>query len=87
MPPLSFPSFGEDSCSGGKSSSATSCDTSPSCPSPKLDRAGERAILGLKRSTRLNRDQGLIGKIDQHGVMLVVEPPAEDFETPVWWPG
>ncbi len=30
MPPLSFPSFGEDSCSGGKSSSATSCDASPS---------------------------------------------------------
>ena len=30
MPPLSFPSFGEDSCSGGKSLSATSCDASPS---------------------------------------------------------
>ena len=30
MPPLSFPFFGEDSCSGGTSYSATSCDGSPS---------------------------------------------------------
>jgi len=40
MPPLSFPSFGEDSCSGDTSYSATSCD---GCPSAQLHKISEPA--------------------------------------------
>src|SRR5215471_12265337 len=53
MPPLSFPSFDEDSCSGGKSSSATSCDTFPSALLYKLLEPARRLWLFLTgRSTR-----------------------------------
>src|SRR4029077_8510335 len=53
MPPLSFPSFGADSCSGGKSSSATSCDASPSALLYKISEPACRLWLFLTgRSTR-----------------------------------
>src|SRR6476646_434018 len=53
MPPLSFPSFGEDSCSGGKSSSATSCDASPSALLYKISEPACRLwFLLTGRSTR-----------------------------------
>src|SRR5678816_4839021 len=51
--PLSFPSFGEDSCSGGKSSSATSCDSSPFARLYKISEPACRLWFFLTgRSTR-----------------------------------
>src|SRR5215831_13740886 len=53
MPPPSIPSFGEDSCSGGKSSSATSCDASPSALLYKISEPACRLWFFLTgRSTR-----------------------------------
>src|SRR4029077_4666594 len=53
MPPLSFPSFGADSCSGGKSSSATSCDAFPSALLYKISEPACHLWIFLTgRSTR-----------------------------------
>ena len=53
MPPLSFPSFGEDSCSGGKSSSATFYDVSPFALLYKISEPACRLWFFLTgRSTR-----------------------------------
>src|SRR4030095_9124140 len=53
MRPLSFPCFGEDSCSGGKSSSATSCDTPPFALLYKISEPACRLWFFLTgRSTR-----------------------------------
>jgi hypothetical protein len=53
MPPPSVPSFGEDSYSGGKSSSATSCGASPSALLYKISEPACRLWFFLTgRSTR-----------------------------------
>src|SRR5690349_2279339 len=70
MPPPSIPSFGEDSYSGDKSSSATSCDASPSALLYKISEPACRLWLFLTgRSTR--------------ATSFLFSPPCETLAVPV----
>jgi hypothetical protein len=47
-------------------------------------------VLSLAKPPSVNEsvaDQRLVAKVNEHRVVLIVEPPAEDFETPVAGPG
>lgn len=56
------------------------------CRLPKLDRASVEAAFAATLSVDV-ADQRFIAKINQHGMVLTIEPAAEDIKTPVSRPG
>jgi hypothetical protein len=58
----------------------------PWCRSPKLDRASVEAAFAATLSVDV-ADQRFIAKINQHGMVLIIEPAAEDIKTTVSRPG
>jgi hypothetical protein len=61
---------------------STSNSQSATCRSPKLDRASVEAAFAATLSVDVG-DQQFIAKINQHGMVLIIEPAAEDIKTPV----
>ncbi len=58
----------------------------PTCRSPKPDRASVEAAFAATLSVDV-ADQRFIAKINQHGMVLIIGPAAEDIKTPVSRPG
>ena len=53
----------------------------------QIDRVAHSAVArGCENRRRSITSEGFIAEIDQHGVMLVIKPLAEDPVAPVWWP-
>src|ERR1035437_2850154 len=61
-------------------------DGTRSCGSPKVNRPAFEGVTSACSLVRV-ADQWFIREVNQHGMVLIVEPAAKDIETPVWRPG